>query len=46
MSFLDILIAAMMRSIPQAEEEMNEAKHVYEAINTELKEDLPSFHER
>ncbi|CAL8256166.1 unnamed protein product [Gadus morhua 'NCC'] len=31
--------------IAKAEEDLNEAKHVYEAINTELKEDLPSLHE-
>ena len=46
MSSLNILIAVMMHSNPQAEEDLNEAKHVYEAINTELKEDLPSLHER
>ncbi|CAL8367066.1 unnamed protein product [Lota lota] len=31
--------------IAKAEEDRNEAKHVYEAINTELKEDFPAFHE-
>ena len=36
----------MMFSIPQAEEELNAAKYVYEAINTELKDDFPAFHER
>ncbi|CAL8319639.1 unnamed protein product [Merluccius merluccius] len=29
----------------RAEEELSAAKYVYEAINTELKDDLPAFHE-
>ncbi|KAK0148053.1 Bridging integrator 2 [Merluccius polli] len=45
---LESLQAAKKRDdvkIAKAEEELSAAKYVYEAINTELKDDLPAFHE-